>query len=149
MKKGRCSELALHRDIENNPVAKVIIEELIQRKKKASQLEGSRNRTSIGLILLFIALLIFGVDTAHSGILGTPFKLTTYGMLLLACMMFIVLRLLALQKKVDKAEDELEELREELIERSEDLWKQDEHWSTRKKVFDYILSVYGINLYFR
>ncbi|TSB46877.1 DUF2663 family protein [Alkalicoccobacillus porphyridii] len=141
--------VTLHQEIENNPVAKVIIYELIDRKKNVTKLERLRNWTSVALLLLLAALLFLGLDSAQVGILGLPFQLTTYGIYIVVGVVIILIRLLHLQKKAEKADNDFEELRGELIERAEELWKQDEGWQKRKLVFQHVLTDYGINLYYR
>ncbi|WP_185970960.1 DUF2663 family protein [Alkalicoccobacillus porphyridii] len=141
--------MTLHQEIENNPVAKVIIYELIDRKKNVTKLERLRNWTSVALLLLLAALLFLGLDSAQVGILGLPFQLTTYGIYIVVGVVIILIRLLHLQKKAEKADNDFEELRGELIERAEELWKQDEGWQKRKLVFQHVLTDYGINLYYR
>lgn len=50
------------------------------------------------------------------------------------------------EKKFDEAEDEYDELRIEIIKRSEELW-QGELWTIRNDIFQYLDNTYDINLY--
>jgi len=52
-----------------------------------------------------------------------------------------------LQKKRDKAENEYNALRCEIIDKSKDLWKQEDQWKNRHLVFEMMKSNYDINLY--
>ncbi len=51
--------------------------------------------------------------------------------------------------KSEKAEKEFDALREELIERSTELWYTEEQWNNRKQVYDKMNKDYGINLFFK
>jgi hypothetical protein len=55
--------------------------------------------------------------------------------------------MILLKHKRDKAEKEYHGLRCEIIDRSKDLWKQQEEWKNRHKVFEMMKKNYDINLY--
>ena len=48
---------------------------------------------------------------------------------------------------MDKAEKEFHALRCEIVDRSKDLWKREEVWRERHKIFNVLKENYGINLY--
>ncbi|WP_445492156.1 YpbF family protein [Niallia sp. 03133] len=52
-----------------------------------------------------------------------------------------------LKQKKDKAEKEFHALRCEIIDKSKDLWKKEEEWKNRHKVFDMMKKLYDINLF--
>lgn len=52
-----------------------------------------------------------------------------------------------LKEKKDKAEKEYHALRCEIIDKSKDLWKQEEAWKNRHLVFEMMKKNYDINLY--
>lgn len=52
-----------------------------------------------------------------------------------------------LKEKKDKAEKEFHALRCEIIDKSKDLWKQEEAWKNRHLVFEMMKKNYDINLY--
>jgi predicted nucleic acid-binding protein len=52
-----------------------------------------------------------------------------------------------LRQQKDKKEKEYQELRCEIVNRSKDLWKKEEHWKNRHVDFDVIKKTYDINLY--
>lgn len=51
------------------------------------------------------------------------------------------------RKKKDKAEDEYHALRREVVDRSKDLWKQQEDWKKRHLVYNMMKKEFDINLY--
>lgn len=55
--------------------------------------------------------------------------------------------MLYLKKELDKAEKEYHDLRCEIIDKSKDLWKQEEAWKNRHKVFELMKEKFDINLY--
>jgi predicted nucleic acid-binding protein len=52
-----------------------------------------------------------------------------------------------LRQQKDKKEKEYQELRCEIVNRSKDLWKKEEHWKNRHVDFDVMKKTYDINLY--
>lgn len=52
-----------------------------------------------------------------------------------------------LKQQKDKKEKEYQELRCEIVDRSKDLWKKEEHWQNRHQVFEMMKNKYDINLY--
>jgi exonuclease III len=52
-----------------------------------------------------------------------------------------------LRQQKDKKEKEYQELRCEIVNRSKDLWKKEEHWKNRHIDFDVMKKNYDINLY--
>lgn len=52
-----------------------------------------------------------------------------------------------LRQQKDKKEKEYQELRCEIVNRSKDLWKKEEHWKNRHVDFEIMKKTYDINLY--
>jgi hypothetical protein len=52
-----------------------------------------------------------------------------------------------LRQQKDKKEKEYQELRCEIVNRSKDLWKKEEHWKNRHIDFEIMKKTYDINLY--
>jgi predicted nucleic acid-binding protein len=52
-----------------------------------------------------------------------------------------------LRQQKEKKEKEYQELRCEIVNRSKDLWKKEEHWKSRHVDFDVMKKTYDINLY--
>jgi hypothetical protein len=52
-----------------------------------------------------------------------------------------------LRQQKDKKEKEYQELRCEIVNRSKDLWKKEEHWKNRHFDFEVMKKTYDINLY--
>ncbi len=55
--------------------------------------------------------------------------------------------LLTYKMKEDMAKEDYENLRIEIISRSEEFWKNEEQWRERAEVFRYLKDVYDINLF--
>ncbi|ALF11351.1 YpbF family protein [Parageobacillus thermoglucosidasius] len=52
------------------------------------------------------------------------------------------------KRKCDKAEEEFHSLRCEIIQKSADLWKEEQQWKERHKLFERMKKEYDINLYY-
>ena len=52
-----------------------------------------------------------------------------------------------LRQQKDKKEKEYQELRCEIVNRSKDLWKKEDHWKNRHVDFEIMKKTYDINLY--
>lgn len=52
------------------------------------------------------------------------------------------------KRKCDKAEEEFHSLRCEIIQKSTDLWKEEQQWKERHKLFELMKKEYDINLYY-
>lgn len=142
--------MSVHLELKDNPVAKVMIDELIVRKKKLDTMEKLKTRTTISVIVVSVALFLFGFNWTGYGVLGLPFSINgSFGIILFLCSALGVARLLHLNKKTDKADQEFEELREEFIQRSEDFWKEDHQWKKREFTFNQLLKKYDINVFYR
>jgi hypothetical protein len=51
------------------------------------------------------------------------------------------------REKKEKAEKEFHALRCEIIDKSKDLWKKEESWTSRHLVFEMMKKTFDINLY--
>jgi hypothetical protein len=52
------------------------------------------------------------------------------------------------KRNADKAEEEFHSLRCEIIQKSADLWKEEQQWKERHKLFELMKKEYDINLYY-
>ncbi|MEH7114392.1 DUF2663 family protein [Neobacillus niacini] len=67
------------------------------------------------------------------------------GLLAVTAILYGAMNVLRQQK--DKKEKEYQELRCEIVNRSKDLWKKEEHWKNRHIDFEIMKKIYDINLY--
>ncbi|GAE28982.1 DUF2663 family protein [Alkalihalobacillus hemicellulosilyticus] len=139
----------------SSPVVKVMLEELIERKEKLKKLE-KYNRYSGYLTLILLSLLLLVCYIEFTQRLSSSYQslLTSVlnNSLFLLVLLLTGLSLIYVQyfhKKVTKAEKEYEELREELMNRSSELWEDDTQWLARDHVFHYMKAEHDINLYYK
>ncbi|MFK3937925.1 DUF2663 family protein [Alkalihalobacillus sp. NPDC078783] len=137
-------------NLKDNPVAKQILDELINRKTKLDQFEKRKNRASLIVIILILVFAAFGVKWGGHGMLGLPFSLNGFIGIFLAMLLGIgCFRMFHFNKKTDKADKEFEELREEFIQRQEEFWQDDRNWKERHKVFTQLQHTHDINVFYR
>ncbi|MCK0472155.1 DUF2663 family protein [Halalkalibacter sp. APA_J-10(15)] len=138
-----------------SPVVKVMLEELIERKIKLKKFE-KYNRYSGYLTLIFISILLIvcyieftqRLISSYQSLLTSIINNSLFlFVLLLTGLSFIYVQYL--NKKVTKAEKEYEELREELMNRSSELWEEDTQWLARENVYHYMKAEHDINLYYK
>ena len=67
------------------------------------------------------------------------------GLFAITAILYGAMNVLSQQK--DKKEKEYQELRCEIVNRSKDLWKKEEHWKNRHLDFEVMKKTYDINLY--
>jgi hypothetical protein len=134
-------------------IVKVMLEELVARKNKLEKMEKAKIRWSLFAMLCAAIFLLFGSKALKSqqlsfdtnilaAIIGHPLVLV---LMLLLSIGFIQLRYFV--KKAKKAEKEFDDLREELIERSSELWPNDSDWESREALFSFMKDEHDINLY--
>ncbi|WP_332630051.1 DUF2663 family protein [Halalkalibacter flavus] len=134
-------------------IVKVMLEELVARKEKLEKFEKAKMYWSIFAMGCAALFLLFGSASLSrqqmslntnilSAMVGHPLILL---LMLLLSVGFIQLRLFV--KKAKKAEKEFDELREEIIDRSSELWEKDSDWKSREALYSYIKKEHNINLY--
>lgn len=137
-------------NLKDNPVAKEIVDELIKRKRKLEQFEKRKNKASLILLILSLVFALFGVKWGGHGMLGLPLTLNGFlGIFLVMFMVIGLLRMIHFNKKMEKADKEFEELREEFISRQEEFWQDDRNWKERHKVFTQLHHTHDINVFYR
>ncbi|MFC0472933.1 DUF2663 family protein [Halalkalibacter kiskunsagensis] len=134
-------------------IVKVMLDELVTRKNKLEKMERAKLRWSLYAMFCAAVFLLFGSKVLSSQqlsfntnildtIIGHPLILA---LMLLLSIGFIQLRFFV--KKAKKAEKEFEELREEFIDRSSELWPNDTDWESREALYSYVKKEHDINLY--
>jgi hypothetical protein len=135
-------------------VTKQMVLAVIEKKQKFERLKTRVTAlqiiTFIGFSSFFIYVALFIVypnyliiSSIIDDFLNRPEHL--YILLILFSMYWSIL---FYQKKCDKAEEEFHALRCEIIQKSNDLWKEKEEWKERYKLFEWMKKQYDINLYY-
>ncbi|WP_059103507.1 DUF2663 family protein [Shouchella shacheensis] len=130
------------------PVASVLLEELVLRKAKLDKME--RGRMYAGLSVLASAVLLLVLISRTITMRSLPLAELTATPLRIAVLLVLagaLARLTTLSKKAKKKENEYDDLRAEVIERSEELWYDDDDWAERASVFAAMKERHDINLY--
>jgi apolipoprotein N-acyltransferase len=126
---------------------------VIEKKQKWERLKKkvfSLQLVTFGGFALFSIYILFYLIFPSStwkalinGFLGKTVHL--YILLLLFTLYWTVLYY---KGKCDKAEEEFHSLRCEIIQKSIDLWKEEQQWKERHKLFEMMKREYDINLYY-
>lgn len=132
-------------------VTMVLLNELIERKREEDQY---KTKTHIyGYILMFLlvvcgGLLVYQLQVSPT-VLWELFSFSSAPVLLILLMLsgITFYQLRRVSKKLKKAEGELDLLRLEVIDRSEELWKSEAQWERRHDVFNYMKINHDINLF--
>jgi hypothetical protein len=154
MGEGRKMESSIIMLVEHTDQAtKMMLQNVIERKKKFDKIKRDHLFVTLATLLLGLLFLIylyvfivkpyyysffdmFSVFVNHY--INLFYMLTVFG---------YYGYMLYLKKKLDKAEKEYHDLRCEIIDKSKDLWKQEEAWKNRHKVFELMKEKFDINLY--
>lgn len=146
---------AIIEDLDNrtDPATKQMLQKVIERKEKFEKLKF--RHFIVMWSLVFICFLYFYYLYKF---LLTPFSYSFASMFsefvnqsanLYALVIIIGLYgyMNLLREKRDKAEKEFHALRCEIIDKSKDLWKKEDEWKNRHKVFEIMKKNFDINLY--
>ena len=129
-----------------------ILKRLVESKKKEKKYETIHfwwGLTTL-LCLLLAGCYVYWSKLMVTNTFITSLQALTSDIFFMVFVIIIVLCLLQLKyskKKFEKAEKEFESLRMEVIERTVELWENEEHWKNRHKVFEVMEKEYDINLY--
>ena len=133
-------------------IVETMLEELIARHQSFQKLEKTRNIWAIIMIIFSVFMLFISNEILM--IKSEPNQIFTQitneprFIFLLFLVMLLFSQFHFLTKKTLKAEKDFEELRIEIIERSNELWESDILWEKRHEVYTYMKKVHNINLYF-
>ncbi|WP_100407173.1 DUF2663 family protein [Bacillus solitudinis] len=136
-------------------IVEVMLEELVVRKEKLAKFERAKMIWSLAVMFCLAVFLFFGYDTLSKSeyAFGTNLLsslLANAHLLLLVLILSVGLtQVRHFEKKSKKAEKEFEGLREELMERSSELWNEDYEWRDRQDVYDYMKKEFDINLFYK
>ncbi|HET7578587.1 MAG TPA: DUF2663 family protein [Bacillales bacterium] len=130
-----------------------VLNELVERKLEEKQCKSAVTRAGLFLMMVFVAFLLYiwsarerlfdGFSlAAFSAAFSDPFL-----WILAAALLFGFFHLQHVSKKYEDADEDFEELRCELVDRSEELWSDPEQWKNRHHVFLYLEKEYRINLF--
>ncbi|MFT8322406.1 MAG: YpbF family protein [Bacillus sp. (in: firmicutes)] len=132
---------------------KTMLEKLVAKKRKYDLL--NKRHLLIMWLTIFLAFVYsywlykqIAIPYAHSfAVMFSEFvqgKFNLYAtIIIVGCFGFMNI----LKQKKDKAEKEYHQLRCEIIDKSKDLWKKEEEWKNRHKVFEMMKQQYDINLF--
>ena len=143
-------QMSEHEKYHSN-ISNVLIEQVIHYKRKEEKAKQCVNFWgAFVLVVLAIFLLISwyfnrSLDLTLSNILYSIRNV--FSLAAIVCIVFGIGKLMFAKKDYEKAEDEFEQLREEIIDRQEQLWDTAERWENRSELFTEIDKQYGINLF--
>lgn len=126
----------------------VLIQTLIERKEKEKQAEKRLYLWSIISIVCLILGCGYFLLYINRAFEFLSFLLNNQFFLLICCMFAIsLLQVNLAKKKLDKAEEEYDSLRYEIIERAEEIWNTEELWKERDLLYDELKKKFDVNLY--
>lgn len=132
---------------------KVMLQNVIKRKKAYEEFKRRHFWTTLAMLVLSLLFIVYVYITFVK-----PYSYSFFDMFMRfisqSSSLFYSLvvfgtygYMLILKKKMDKAEKEFHALRCEIVDRSKDLWKHEEAWKERHKIFKVLKDNYEINLY--
>ncbi|WP_353947882.1 DUF2663 family protein [Sporolactobacillus sp. Y61] len=135
------------------PITNEILQELIKRKnrehkwKKRESLAGILLMISAGAFCIFIFFLqidkLNTLDGFHR-LLNNPINWLFAAGVTLTAISFV-----HAHNQAEEAENDYDQLREEMIDRNGELWPREPGGSTRFRVLHYLLKEKGINLFYK
>ncbi len=140
--------MKLNEDRQLSNVGKYLIAEIIERKAEEVRAEKILNRWSYtSIICLVIGGCYFLVNFYYSysfiHVLANDF----FMFCIIALFGISLLQVKLAKNKLDKAEDDYDQLRSEMIERSEEIWNTEELWKERDYVYEQLKKKFDVNLY--
>jgi len=140
--------------IHTDTPTKKMLQELVDRKQKYEQVQKQGlfwRMITIILSFLFLTYLYIWIYLPYKDqfdMILKEFFDRSFHLVILLMIGGSYGATLFYKKKEDKKEKEFHELRCEIIDKSTDLWNDDDAWREREKVFEMMKRVYDINLYF-
>jgi hypothetical protein len=140
-------------DENTDQATRQMLQKVIEKKRKYERLKN-KHIFSIWTSMI-MAVLLFGYVYYYIVVPYSSSFFTMFSMFVDRFSHFVFLSasigmygyMLMIKKKMDKAEKEYHGLRCEIIDKSKDLWKKEQEWKNRHKVFEMMKSNYDINLY--
>lgn len=143
--------MAVHKEAYMTPIAERIVRELIERKKEEQKRErlvivaGWITTAMFALMLFFL----FSMTESNIGSEMVQFFRSGYGFLFVALCAGASVFLIIEKKKRDEAEQEYTELRNEVVDRYEEIWNTEQLREYSYTLFEWLEREHGVNLYHR
>ncbi|QQK75984.1 DUF2663 family protein [Salicibibacter cibarius] len=143
--------MAGYKEAYMTPIGERLIRELIERKqeeKKRERLVTVAGWITTAMFALLLVLL-FSMVESNVGASIMQFFLSAYGFVLVAICAGASAFLIIEKKKSDKAEEEYTELRNEVVERYEEIWNTEQLREYSYALFEWLEREHDVNLYHR
>ncbi|GAK06617.1 DUF2663 family protein [Geomicrobium sp. JCM 19038] len=134
-----------------SPTLAKLLRELIKRKKA----EKKEERTVITLgwcaaacWLIALSYIIFGFGSEHTSIVNRTTE-SELGPLLIVMGLGATAMLTVYRKRYDEAEKDYKSLRNQVIDRYDEFWGDEELKGMRYDVYDWLEKEHGVNLFYR
>ncbi|MEW5321872.1 YpbF family protein [Geobacillus thermoleovorans] len=133
-------------------VAKEMLMAVIEKKKKWERLEKRtlllQAAAFVGLAVFFLYILAKAASFGTWGERIAWFFAAPVHVFILLLLSTVYWAGVYYKGKSEKAEDDFHALRCEIIQKSIDLWKDEEQWNGRHRLFEWMKREYDINLYY-
>ncbi|SDC41904.1 Protein of unknown function [Shouchella lonarensis] len=133
---------------ERSASLQVLISELIERKEGWERLKQKKQRTVVVMLLSIICLVFLISRTVtlrslpHEELFASPLRMMLCGVMIGSILLFT-----SIGKKLDEQEETFESLRQEFIERGEELFPANYTNQEREALLARMKQSYDINLY--
>ncbi|RNA69108.1 DUF2663 family protein [Alteribacter keqinensis] len=129
----------------------IVVKALVKAKRKEEKAEKTVIRAGI-LCLCVLALAVFYMITAvflshHSSQYWTVMIHDPVMIILIAVLVYTFANLKNKKKSQDKAERDFDRLREDVIDRSSDIWQLQHSTADRETYYQHLMKEHNINLY--
>lgn len=140
-------------DERTDQATRKMLQKVVERKQKYDQLHYWHlvlMWSSIFVSFSYFLYLYYSIFTPYSYSFAAMFSVYvnhSSHLFMLMCVIGLFGMMNVFRQKRDKAEKEFHALRCEIIDKSKDLWKQEDQWKNRHIVFEVMKKNYDINLY--
>ncbi len=140
-------------DDQTDPVTKQMLINVVKRKQILEQYKKKHHFAMYCTIFLTLGYFIYLYITVVKpysysfSSMFTAYVSNTVNLYLLIITMGTYGLMNVFRQKRDKSEKEFHALRCEIIDKSKELWKKEESWNNRHRVFEMMKKTYNINLY--
>jgi hypothetical protein len=140
-------------DERTDQATRKMLQKVVERKQKYDQLHYLHlivMWSTICISFSYFLYLYYSIFTPYSYSFATMFSVYvnhSVHLFMLMCVIGLFGMMNVFRQKRDKAEKEFHALRCEIIDKSKDLWKQEDQWKNRHIVFEMMKKNFDINLY--